>query len=178
MGKLKSILGRIDDGLGAAEDLFIIVSHGAVASLVLLAVVMRYVFNDPLTWGEELVVGLFTWMIFIGAAGAIRSHMHIRIDVMGPVLANPKMNWLNTLTVIIGIVVVLTMMTACYEYVLQELVVESPMLGVSKAWFAMAMPTGLALMLIHVIRAWIDHGSAPVFRGETETLVATEGGVR
>jgi hypothetical protein len=43
---------------------------------------------------------------------------------------------------------------------------------VSKGWFATAMPTGLVLMLIHVLRIWIDQGSAPVFRGETETLVA------
>ena len=172
MGGLRRTLGRVDDLLGAAEDFFIIASHGFIATLVLLAVVMRYVFNDPLTWGEELVVGLFTWMVFIGAAAAIRSHLHIRIDVIGPVLANPRMNWLNTLTVMIGIAIIVTMLAACHEYVLQELVVESPMLGVSKGWFAMAMPTGLVLMLIHVLRIWIDQGSAPVFRGETETLVA------
>ena len=178
MGEFRRTFGRIDDAIGAVEDLFIIVSHGAIAGLVLLAVVLRYVFNDPLTWGEELIVGLFTWMVFIGAAAAIRTHMHIRIDVIGPILANPRMNWLNTLTVIIGIAIILTMMVACHEYVLQELVVESPMLGVSKAWFAAAMPVGMVLMLVHVLRAWMDQGSAPVFRGETEVLVAEEGGVR
>ena len=172
MGDFRRNFGRVDDALGAVEDVFIIVAHGAIAALVLLAVVMRYAFNDPLTWGEELVVGLFTWMVFIGAAAAIKSHIHIRIDVIGPILASPKMNWLNRLTVIIGIVIILAMMLACHEYVLQELVVESPMLGVSKAWFAAAMPTGLVLMLIHVLRSWMDQGSAPVFRGETETLVA------
>ena len=70
------------------------------------------------------------------------------------------------------------MLLACHEQVLQELVVESPMLGVSKAWFAAAMPTGLVLMLIHVLRSWMDQGAAPVFRGETETLVAEEGGAQ
>ena len=172
MGGFRRTLGRVDDVIGALEDLFIIVSHGAIASLVLLAVILRYVFNDPLTWGEELVVGLFTWMVFIGAAAAIRSHLHIRIDVIGPILANPKMNWLNALTGIVGIAIIVTMLVACHEYVLQEVVVESPMLGVSKGWFAMAMPTGLVLMLIHVLRIWVDQGPAPVFRGETETLVA------
>ena len=33
------------------------------------------------------------------------------------------------------------------------------------------MPVGLILMLIHVLRAWLDHGAAPVFRGETESIV-------
>ena len=178
MGGFRKTFGRIDDAIARAEDLFIIVAHGGVAGLVILAVVLRYVFNDPLTWGEELIVGLFIWMVFVGAAAAVRSQMHIRIDVMGPVFRNPKMNWLNTMTLVIGIVIIVTLVWACYEQVLQELVVESPMLGVSKAWFAAAMPAGMVLMLIHVLRAWMDQGAAPVFRGETEVLVAEEGGVR
>ncbi|HZH06997.1 MAG TPA: TRAP transporter small permease [Lautropia sp.] len=178
MSTLRTTFGRLDDAIAWVEDLFIIVAHGGVAGLVLLAVILRYVFNDPLTWGEELIVGLFTWMVFVGAAAAVRSQMHIRIDVMAPVYANPKMNWLNTVTLVIGIVIIATMIWACYEQVLQELVVELPMLGVSKAWFAAAMPAGLILMLIHVLRAWMDQGAAPVFRGETEALVAEEGGLR
>ncbi len=170
MGGFRRLFGRIDDAIGKVEDIFIIVAHGGVAGLVMLAVVLRYVFNDPLTWGEELIVGLFTWMVFVGAAAAIRSHMHIRIDVMAAMLRNPRMNWLNVVTLIIGIVIIVTMVWACYEQVLQELVVESPMLGVSKAWFAASMPAGMVLMLIHVLRAWMDQGAAPVFRGETEIL--------
>jgi TRAP-type transport system small permease protein len=170
VGGFRRLFGRIDDAIGKVEDVFIIVAHGGVAGLVMLAVVLRYVFNDPLTWGEELIVGLFTWMVFVGAAAAIRSHMHIRIDVMAAMLRNPKMNWLNVVTLIIGIVIIVTMVWACYEQVLQELVVESPMLGVSKAWFAASMPAGMVLMLIHVLRAWMDQGAAPVFRGETEIL--------
>ena len=148
MGGFRKTFGRIDDAIARAEDLFIIVAHGGVAGLVILAVVLRYVFNDPLTWGEELIVGLFIWMVFVGAAAAVRSQMHIRIDVMGPVFRNPKMYWLNTMTLVIGIVIIVTLVWACYEQVLQELVVESPMLGVSKAWFAAAMPAGMVLMLM------------------------------
>lgn len=172
MGGVRNTFRRLDDAISRVEDLFIIVAHGGVAGLVILAVVLRYVFNDPLTWGEELIVGLFTWMVFVGAAAAVRSQMHIRIDVMAPVFRNPKMNWLNVLTLVIGIVIIAVMIWACWEQVLQEVVVESPMLGVSKAWFAAAMPAGLVLMLIHVLRAWMDQGAAPVFRGETETLVS------
>ena len=171
MGEFRKLFGRVDDAIGTVEDIFIIFAHGTIASLVLLAVILRYVFNDPLTWGEEFIVGLFTWMVFIGAAAALRSNMHIRIDVIGPILRNPRMNWLNTLTVLIGLAIVVLMLVASYEYVLQEVVVESPMLGVSKGWFAMAMPTGLLLMGVHALRLWLDRSSAAVFRGETEALV-------
>ena len=72
VGGFRRTFGWLDDAIAKAEDLFIIVAHGGVAGLVILAVVLRYVFNDPLTWGEELIVALFTWMVFIGAAAAVR----------------------------------------------------------------------------------------------------------
>lgn len=175
MNSIRKAFGRVDDFVAAAEDVFLVAMHGSIAALVLLAVVMRYVFNDPLIWGEELIVGFFTWMVFIGASAAVRSQMHIRIDVMAPVFRMPKFRWLNTLTLIIGIVIIVTMIWGCYDQVLQELVVESPMLRVSKGWFVASMPIGMGLMLIHVLRLWIDQGAAPVFRGETEALVMNEG---
>ncbi|MCX7140650.1 MAG: TRAP transporter small permease [Proteobacteria bacterium] len=178
MENLRKIFGRVDDAIAAVEDFVIIVIHALMAGLLVISVALRYVFNNPLTWGEELIVALLTWMVFLGAAAAVRSQMHIRIDVVAPLLRRPKFYWLNTLTLLIGIAIILTMIWACYEQVLQELVVESPMLGVSKAWFAAAMPAGMVLMLIHVLRMWMDQGAAPVFRGETEVLVISEGGVQ
>lgn len=178
MGNFRKIFGRVDDAIASVEDIVITAIHGLMATLVILAVVMRYAFNSPLTWGEELIVALLTWMVFLGAAAAVRSQMHIRIDVLGPVFRMPRFNWLNTLTVIVGIVILATMIWACYTQVLEELVVDSPMMNVSKAWFASAMPVGLTLMLIHVLRIWMDQGAAPVFRGETELLIMNEGEVK
>lgn len=178
MDGFRKIFGRVDDAIVSVENIVIIVIHALITTLVTLAVVMRYVFNNPLTWSEELIVALLTWMVFLAAAAAVRSQMHIRIDVIAPVLRMPKFIWLNTLTLIIGIVIILAMILACYEYVLQELVVDSPMMNVSKAWFAAAMPFGLTLMLVHVLRIWMDQGAAPVFRGETEVLIMNEGEVK
>ena len=177
MGKCRTCFQRVDDAIASAEDFLIIVIHGLIASLVMLAVVLRYVFNNPITWGEELVVAFLTWMVFLGAAAAVRSQMHIRIDVLAPIFRMAKFNWLNTVTLLCGIVIMAVMAYGCIEQVLQEAVVDSPMLGISKGWFVVAMPVGLVLMLIHVLRVWMDQGAAPVFRGETEVLVMKEGGV-
>ncbi len=179
MSVFRTILGRIDDLTAKAEDTLVAYLHGAISVMVILAVILRYVFNNPLTWGEELIVALLTWMVFLGAAAAIRSQMHIRIDVMAPVFRHPKFSWLNVVTVLLGMVIIIAAIVSCYEFVLQELVVDSPMMGISKAWIVSAMPVGLALMLLHAVRIWLDQCAAPVFRGETEALVmheANEGG--
>jgi len=169
------ILYRLDDLAARIEDGFVTFAHAAISLLVLTAVVLRYVFNDPLTWGEELIVGLLTWMIFIGAAAAIRAHMHIRIDVMAALYRRRSLRWLNTVTLLLGITILTVMILACAEQIMQEASVELPMLGASKAWFLSAMPVGLALMLLHTIRIWVQHGAAAVFRSETEALTEQEG---
>ena len=178
MNKFRKVFGQVDDYIAAIEDLFVIAIHGMIALMVMLAVVLRYVFNDPLTWGEELIVAMLTWMVFIGAAAAVRSQMHIRIDVLAPIFRMAKFSWLNLVTVSAGVIIIATMIYGCIDQVMQEAVVDSPMMGVSKAWFAAAMPVGLTMMLIHVLRVWMDSGAAPVFRGETEVLVMKEGGVK
>lgn len=177
MAHFCKLFRQIDDAIGKVEDILVIALHGGIALAVMLAVILRYVFNDPLTWGEELIVAMLTWMVFLGAAAAVRSQMHIRIDVMAPVFRMARFNWLNTLTVLLGVGILATMIVGCIDQVMQEVVVDSPMMGVSKGWFVAAMPVGLLLMLIHVLRAWMDFGAAPVFRGETEALVIKEGGV-
>ena len=177
MNALRRTLGRVDDFIAKVEDILAAYLHGAIAVMVIVAVALRYLFNNPLTWGEELIVAMLTWMVFLGAAAAVRSQMHIRIDVMAPVFRQPKFTWLNVVTVLIGLAVIVVAIASCYEFVLQELVVDSPMMGISKAWIVSAMPVGLTFMLLHVIRIWLDQGAAPVFRGETEVLVMNEEGI-
>lgn len=45
-----------------------------------LQVVMRYVFNRPLDWPEELARYLFIWATFIGAALVLRDDAHLRVE--------------------------------------------------------------------------------------------------
>jgi TRAP-type transport system small permease protein len=171
VASLKSTVTALDDGLGKLEDLFLVITLSLVAVLVMAGVVLRYVFNDPLTWGEEVIVGVFTWTVFIGAAAAVRSHMHIRIDVLAKVYSNPKMGWLNVVSLLIGIAVVCTMGVACVAQFRQEMIVDLPMTGVSKGWILAGAPIGMALIVLHLVRLWIDQGASIAFRGETETVI-------
>ena len=52
-----------------------------IAALTVLAqVVLRYGFNSPITWGDELAVLVFAWTVFIGAAVVQRDDSHLSMD--------------------------------------------------------------------------------------------------
>lgn len=62
----------------------------AIAQLILwffvaltsLQVVMRYVFDAPMQWPEELTQILLVWMTFIAAVGLSRQGLHIRVEIV------------------------------------------------------------------------------------------------
>ncbi|HWR30903.1 MAG TPA: TRAP transporter small permease [Negativicutes bacterium] len=50
--------------------------------LVVAQVVMRYVFNSPLVWSEELAVYVMVWMTFIGSVICMRDNEHIEVTIL------------------------------------------------------------------------------------------------
>jgi TRAP-type C4-dicarboxylate transport system permease small subunit len=48
--------------------------------LVFLQVVMRRIFNNSLTWSEELARYTFIWMLYIGTSQGVQAMKHIKIE--------------------------------------------------------------------------------------------------
>ncbi|WP_461200375.1 TRAP transporter small permease [Anoxybacillus sp. TBDG-1] len=74
MQKLKHVVEALEDWIAG---LFIV---GGLF-LILLGVVMRYVFNSPLSFVEEYAGYMVVWGTMIGAVVALRDNHHIRIDM-------------------------------------------------------------------------------------------------
>ena len=54
----------------------------AIVGITFLQVVLRYIFGNPLSWGEELARYIFVWITFAGAAVAFARDTHIRVDAV------------------------------------------------------------------------------------------------
>lgn len=58
--------------------------------LIFAQVWLRYVFQLPLLWVEELAIVPAFWMYMMGAAYAAFERSHIKVDIVGVVVHNPK----------------------------------------------------------------------------------------
>lgn len=54
----------------------------SMAALIFVQVVARYVFQDSLTWSEEIGRYIFVWMSFLGMAVAIKAKAHVALDIL------------------------------------------------------------------------------------------------
>ncbi len=51
-------------------------------TLIFYGVIMRYVFNEPKAWVEEVVRYVIIWGTFLGFAIALRHNQHIQVDIL------------------------------------------------------------------------------------------------
>lgn len=51
-------------------------------TLIFYGVIMRYVFNDPKAWVEEIVRYVIIWGVFLGFSVALRNNQHIQVDIL------------------------------------------------------------------------------------------------
>lgn len=62
-------------------DYFIaIVSVAGLIGVTFFGVFMRYLFNSPFVWLEEVQLWLMVWVVFYGGAAAVRSGNHVAIE--------------------------------------------------------------------------------------------------
>lgn len=115
---------------------------------VFLGVWSRYVLHATFQWYDEVARLCFVWMVFLGAASAVRRGAHFRlhllIDRFGPRLRRATDLVVGLLVVVFGGVLV-TGGVAMWP-VARRQVTDS--LELSMLWFYGALPVGGALMIL------------------------------
>ena len=54
----------------------------AFVCLVSLDVASREIFNAPMFWTVDVVLGLFVWSVFLGAAVGVQQRAHFTVDIV------------------------------------------------------------------------------------------------
>jgi TRAP-type transport system small permease protein len=73
-------LKRLADRLTCILDVVIAALFSAILLITILQVFLRYLFNDSIIGGNELMEGLFIYSTAVGAAVAVRRRQHININ--------------------------------------------------------------------------------------------------
>lgn len=68
------------------EEYFCVWSLAIMTILVFIQVVMRYVFQNSLSWSEELARYIFLWLSWVGASYAVKERSHFRVEMFADLL--------------------------------------------------------------------------------------------
>lgn len=131
----------------------------ACVILVNLNVLMRYIFNNPLQWCEEVVTSLFVWTVFIGSAYAYRKHAHLGVDIIVNLFRGKAKTVIQYVVSVLelAILVMLTIISSQYVYHLivsksgKIKIMLTELLRLPKWWTGIAVPIGFGLSTIYAI---------------------------
>lgn len=156
-----------------AERWLLLVFYVMLVGTMFIEVVRREVFSYSSIWGEEIVRYSFIYLAWVGAAAAIKSRGHIRIDV----IMNYVPHTAKTLLYIFGdIVMFIVAIVALYwswesVHVSWKFGSVTHGLRISQVFFLFAVPFGFALIIVRLIQSFLRdvsdlrHGR-PVFEGD------------
>lgn len=70
-----SMIARVEDGVIALLSF-------AIFTVVLIAVLSRFIFHAPLSWTTEVSVTLMIWLTFLGIAVGVRDRAHVTFELL------------------------------------------------------------------------------------------------
>lgn len=127
--------------------------------LVNANVIMRYFFNNPIHWSEEIVTSLFVWTVFIGSSYAYRKHSHLGVDIVINILPKKVKGVVKAVMSVVEllVLVMLTWISSQYVYHLifsrsgKLKIVVTDLLRLPKWWTGIAVPIGFGLSAIYSV---------------------------
>ncbi|WP_294608879.1 TRAP transporter small permease [Roseovarius sp.] len=140
-----------------AERWALLVFYVMLVVTMAVEVLRREIFSYSSIWGEEIVRYSFIYLVWIGAAIAVKDRAHIRIDVLLHYLG-PRMKALIYIfgdLVMFGVAVIALYWSLETVHVSAKFGSVSHGLRVSMVWFLMAVPVGFALMILRLIQSFL-----------------------
>lgn len=143
MKKLLDILDRVEVALASIVLLVLILMTAA-------GVVMRYVFNNPFTWEEELQLACMVWITFLAAAAAFRTQSHVAIEILVDALPKNIRKIVEIIIPIIVYAVLIYFLFRSFDFlkVMMRTNRKTPILMIPYSAIYAIAPVSIVLMLI------------------------------
>ena len=146
---------RFAEGLTTVLEYLSMVCVATMAILVIAQVVLRYVFNDPLTWSEEMARIVFIYLSFIGIGAAYGRRRHMFIDaliIVLPAKAKRAVQYVVT-GIASAFLLAVIMITARSMVELYRMDITTPALEYPMAFVYLIIPLGLSALITQM---WLD----------------------
>lgn len=138
-------------------DVCLVLILGTMSIIVAVNVFSRFVLNFSIYWGDELVLILFVWLTFLGAAVGIRERSHYALNYLKNRFSGEVKRYyvlVSDLLCMVGCLVLL------YHSTIVAIQIEKwvmPALEISRSLVYGVAPVGCLLMLYYLIlRIWED----------------------
>ena len=141
---MKKIISNIDIIISCVALIVVILS-------VLYGVIMRYVFNSPPAWTNELAGVAFTWVVFFGSSAAFKRKMHIGIELLVDSAPSSIKRGLIVIAELIVFIFLSFMVIYGFIYAIAAYQQPTSVLRIPNTYIYIAIPISFMFMVFHQI---------------------------
>lgn len=151
MRKLLRLYTKFEERLLVASLVFTVV-------LIFVQVIMRYVFNNSLSWSEELARYIFIWQIWLGTGVGIRMKEQIRVEILVKKLSPAGAKWLNAIALTILLIFCIFLVINGYQLVLKIAGRNalSTALKIPLSYVYLSLPFSSAITSVYIIDQLVE----------------------
>jgi TRAP-type C4-dicarboxylate transport system permease small subunit len=153
-------MSKFEQAFLAVNRWILIFLLSAMSVIVFLNVVMRYVTEASIPWSEEVSRHMMIWLTFLGSGLVLRSGGHIAIDNLQDSLSTKSARILRVIVFLLMVFFFGILFYYGCIYVSRTMMQTTAATEIPFGYVYLAMPVGLALMLVHlflIARNWILH---------------------
>lgn len=161
MVKFDRFIQQLEKGIiGVAFVIMVIVTFAQVLA--------RFVFNNPISWSEEVARFLFVWITLVGAAHAVSFAKHFAVDFLFARLSPATQKWVNKL-ILLCVLAFALLMLGYGGYVTNFTRFQvSPALLLPMTIPYLCIPLSGLFIIIHIVRIFVAGPEQPEAVGEAE----------
>lgn len=144
-------------GLALLIEVPAVVATLAEVFLLLIGVLSRYMFHQPIIWSDELASIIFLWLAMFGAALALLHGKHMRLTYLAGRLPPALRPVADVLAYGLPLLFVILTFSAALDYADDQSFIQTPALDWSGLIRAAALPVGLALIAAAAVLRMIQY---------------------
>lgn len=133
------------------DDYFLNFSVALMGVVLFIQIVMRYIFNHPLIWSEELARYLFIWMAFIGIGYGVKYDLHIKMEAFLAIFPKKVQKVVVIITEVVAIIFMGLVLVPGFQFAIHTGHVPSSAMGIPMYWIYFAFPVGILLGMLRMV---------------------------
>lgn len=137
--------------LNKTEEVCLVIMFALMVLAIFLQIIMRFVFNNSLSWSEELGKFIFVWISWLGISIGQRKNEHIKITMVVDKLS-PK--YQNIIEIVANfILLVILAVTIYYAILLVQFQQNVNYAGIkiSSSWGYLSLVLGCSFMGLRIL---------------------------
>lgn len=127
------------------------ISFWALLACVCSNIILRWVFNHPLFFAEELSRIFFVWMCFWGFGYVQKRNNHIRLTLFTAKFPKIAQTILDLLTEVVSLAVFIWIFKSGIEYIEYVSIRKSSALQIPMPYLASVIPLTSSVMIIRIV---------------------------